>query len=473
MNYFFFKVFPCRKDSNNKLNPSSHNEKNCYFYHELIEYENGIKKIIEKDRRREVISLTLFFKKLRNEMKENDNFIVFMESVFELKKNDKFLNYYIDCLPFQKHNEDIFYDLDYCQNETEFNYHINRYKTYNCNHYKMFGNCKNKFCYYKHASNAKNNENEKNIDEGKKNDNNNNDLDEGIIHFKNVIDKWKDKKEIQLKEIIEIYEYILSFDNKYLSKIQINEDIKHYFYNPFYKLYQEFNNKNTSQNSLSNNINNNILKYQNEENISNERIIQGIYNQFNSNNNTLKIYKNSDLFQLLESLNITQTICYLSAYNSIKLSEVVKYAYAMLNSCDGVIIYGCNEDNKTLKGIKLERKERDDFKKWFNTEFFKLLIQNEETIKYKIYDLTNNNNDECILIIEVKQIKFSKLLRTYSSQQCFIINDEILKKKNKEKYLILKNNDVSDLNTKEYIDLLRKRLLFYYSNKFGININIH
>ena len=49
------------------------------------------------------------------------------------------------------------------------------------------------------------------------------DLHEGIIEFRNKINKWREKKEIQFVEIIDLYNYMLSFDNKYLSKIQIDE----------------------------------------------------------------------------------------------------------------------------------------------------------------------------------------------------------------------------------------------------------
>ena len=55
---FFFKVFPCCKTSSNKLIPDSHKEKNCYFYHTTIIFENGVKKEVDKDRRREIISFT-------------------------------------------------------------------------------------------------------------------------------------------------------------------------------------------------------------------------------------------------------------------------------------------------------------------------------------------------------------------------------------------------------------------------------
>ena len=43
------------------------------------------------------------------------------------------------------------------------------------------------------------------------------DIAKGIDDFNKQISIWKEKKEIKLKEIINIYNYILSFENKYLS----------------------------------------------------------------------------------------------------------------------------------------------------------------------------------------------------------------------------------------------------------------
>ena len=402
---FFFKVFQCYKDTNNKINIGSHNEKNCYFYHVAISYENGIKTIIEKDRRREPISFSEFFKKLQKNLKEEENFNLSIDTIFEFKKNNKYLNYYTDSLPFNSQNEYIYYDSDYCKNEIEFYYHINRYKKNICRFFKTNGKCNKKFCNAKHIKN-------KNKIEDEKNKENNNkiyedDIDKGIIYFENIINKWKEKKEIQLKEIIDAYKYILSFNNSYLSKMQINE-IKQY-YIPFQKWYDDINNNSNNKIINNNQTNNqylNINQYQNEESNSNERIMQDISNQLDKNNNYSKIYKNSNLFN---SLNISTNVCHISQYESIKLGEVVKYTFAMLNSSDGVIIYGGDKNNNNVKGISLKRKERESFKKWFNTEFFKLLIQYENNLKYKFYDLANNNTlsmrDNLSITIELSLIK--------------------------------------------------------------------
>jgi hypothetical protein len=453
---FFFKVFQCYKDTNNKINIGSHNEKNCYFYHVAISYENGIKTIIEKYRRREPISFSEFFKKLQKNLKEEENFNLSIDTIFEFKKNNKYLNYYTDSLPFNSQNEYIYYDSDYCKNEIEFYYHINRYKKNICRFFKINGSCKKKFCFCKHITNWQKIENEKNKDEleSEKSNINGDDLDEGIITFNKKLSKWKEIKEIKFKEIIEIYNYVLSFENKYLSDFQ-KKEIKKYF-----SFFQQYYN----ENSL-NNINNNYFNIIEKNSNPNEKIIREIQNQFNQNINSSNIYKDSNL---LESLKISTNVCFFSKYDLIKLSEVIKFIYAMLNSSNGVIIYGGNEKDKSIKGISLKRKERDDFKRWFNTEFFKLLIQYEGNIEYKFYDVANNNNDECILVIKVKQIKKNKLLTTSFSQKCFIINEKFLKQKSEEKNKILDENDVIELNTKEYLELLRKRLLVYYKRKFRL-----
>ena len=460
--FFFFKVFECLKDSNNKIN-SNHREDKCYFFHVSITHENGIKKIIEKDRRREPVSFSDFFENIYKILKEEENSFFSMDKIFEFKKDKNknySLNYYIDCLSFEPYNEYIYYDTDYCRNETEFFYHINRYKTNICNYYKILGRCKKTFCYRKHI-NSSNKDNINIINETNKiNDN----INEGIIKFKNEINNWLERKEIKFKEIINLYNYIFSFENKYLSDLQINE--KKRFFLPFQKLLNDKINNINNTNYNQRNINNfNIIPNINE---NDNRIIHDITKQLNSNNNLSKIYKNYDLF---ESLKISTNVCFISNSSSIKLSEIVRYVYAMLNSSNGVIIYGGNEKYKTIKGISLKRKEREDFKKWFNTEFFKILLQYEDYIKFKFYDLTNNNNDECILIIHVKQVKHYKLLTSFSSQKCYIINQNIFKNKKGEKNVIINDNDIIELNTKEYIELLRKKLLFHYSKKYGVKIN--
>ena len=469
---FFFKVFPCYKNNSNNLNLNMHNEKNCYFYHN--------KNTIEKDRRREPIQFTELFKKIISKLKNEEEYNISLETIFELNNNQNNFNfnYYADSAPLELFNEHI-YKNDCCHNETEFNYHMNRYKKNSCRFLKIMKKCKNKFCYSKHINYEiiKNvNKNEKHSINNIINDtndiiNNETDIDEGIIQFRKKIKNWEEKKEIQFKEIIELYNYILSFENKYLSKTKFNEIKKDYeIFQKWYDDIRAKENKGTKLNEtneeIKNNINYNILrKYLKEENTS-EQIINNIYKSIKLINNTSEIYKNSNL---LETLKINTNVCYISKYTTIKRSEIVKYVYAMLNSSDGVIIYGGHENNNTIKGINLNRKERDKFKIWFNSEFIKILIKYEDNLEYNFYDLANNINDECVLVIKIKKIKSNKFLIKYPAK-CLIIKEKFLNKNKNEKNKLLNEENIKELDLREYLEILRKKLLEHYSGKFKVKI---
>ena len=414
---FFFKVFECIKESNKILNKSSHNEKNCYFYHKSIDFNNNQKNNFEKDRRREQISFILFFKKLKVNLEEG-NKIISLDSIFEFKNKEN-LNYYTNKTSFQNYNEYIYNQFDFCKNEIEYLYHIKNYKKNKCLHIS----CKKKFCDKYHQSD-KNYENENN----------------GINLFKKTIDSWIEKNEIKLIEIIEFFNVILSFNNKYLSKIQLNE-IKQEF-EPFLKFYEE--NKNRNNNSLMN-----INKYQNINNKKAQRILQEIHRNLNQNNEKFNIYKNNNIFDVLP---ISTNMCYFQSSEFLKSGEIIKYIYSFLNSSNGIIIYGLfllEKNNYIVKGISIKQKEREKFKKWFNSEFLKILVEYEGYIKYKFYDLANNNSEECILVIDVKQIKSNKFLMT-SSKKYFVIKENYLINKRNEKNQILKKEDFIELDTKQY-----------------------
>jgi hypothetical protein len=154
---------------------------------------------------------------------------------------------------------------DCCQNEIEFNYHMNRYKKNICRFSRILKQCKNQFCYSKHIIDNNGDESNKensniNIINNTTNSNKNEEIvDEGIIKFRKKINMWQDKNEIKFKEIIHLYKYILSFENKYLSSTQ-NNKIKEDFI--LFKKWYEKNDKN------ENYINYRILnQYKEEENL--------------------------------------------------------------------------------------------------------------------------------------------------------------------------------------------------------------
>ena len=213
----------------------------------------------------------------------------------------------------------------------------------------------------------------------------------------------------------------------------------------------------------------NIAQYKNKDNKNTQRIMQEINRVLNPKNKKNNIYKYNNLFEVLK---FSTDLCYLSSSDEIKSGELIKYIYAFLNSANGVIIYGgiySKENDKYLiKGISIKHKEREKFKKWFNTEFYRVLLEYEDHLKYKIYDLANNNNEECILIIEIKRIKETKFLIS-SLKGFYTIKEDILKNDEKDKNKILGEKDIVELDTKQYIDLLRKRFLAHYSEKFKVN----
>ena len=504
---FFFKVFPCTKntkDTNNKYNANKnnsykahyHNEKYCYYYHTSNTNENQNKKIIEKDRRREPISFSTFFKKLLSKIKEEEKYSLSLETLFEIKNNENEFNYYIDSMPFDSFNEKIYLGIDCCHNITEFNYHMNRYKKNYCRFFKINKKCKNIFCYGKHKNNEINNESDKEnnniniiINNIINNINNDIDINEGIIQYRKIINKWKDEKEIKLIQIIDLYNYILSYDNKYLLNNQLNEINKSF--EVFQKWYNDINTKTSNNNHINcknnenpynkeeilsknyNEISDNIIinynilkKYQSENKMNSNEIINDMYKSIKLVNESSKIYSNSNL---LETLKINTNVCYISQYTIVKKAEIVKYAYAMLNSSDGVIIYGGHENNNSIKGINMNRKERDKFKIWFNSEFIKILIKYEDNLKYNFYDLANDTNDKCVLVIEIKKIKSHKFLVKLPAK-CLIIKEKFLNRNKEGKNKLLCEENVKELDLREYLEVLRKKLLEYYSEKFNVKI---
>ena len=457
---FFFKVFPCSKNTNNKfIDTNSHNEKNCYFYHLSPSYENGVMKNVENDRRREPLSFRKFFKNLLNKIKDDENYSLSAETLFELKNDENNLEYYIDSMQFEYLNESIYLNIDCCQNETEFNYHMNRYQNNFCRFFKIYKKCKNKFCYSKHATPPELN-------------NNDNSINEGIMKYRETINEWKQAKEIKFKEIIELFGYILSFENNYISR-EIQDEIKEnfeIFKNWYQDIKESAQNKNKNSNGeIPSYINYRVVeKYQkNDEAQLNNSIINNIYKSIRLVNESSKINTTGNL---LDTLKIKTGVCYFSKYTSIKKNEIVKYVYAMLNSSDGVIIYGGHENNNCIKGICLNRKERDKFKIWFNSEFIKILIKYEGNLKYKFYDLDNGNNDECVLVIEIKKLKSHKFLIRYPDKY-LIIKERFLNRNKGEKNKLLNEENVKELDLREYLELLRKKLLEHYCQKFKMKIN--
>ena len=456
---FFFKVFPCiysQNENNNYIVP--HNKKNCYFYHSTHINEKGLEKIIVEDKRREPISFSQFFNLQFSKLKEGQHCLLNFDTVFDLEKEDNNFNFYIDSMPleFPNENKKIKFNMNFCKNEVEFNYHMNRYKKNICRFWKINRKCNNKFCYNKHQTKEnKNEENKENIEINNIINNIINSVNneyeyettEGIDEYKKAINKWKTQKVIKLIEIIVLYNYILSFENRYLTKGHMNKIQKNFeFFNKWYSDAQIYMKKIPTMDLF----------------LSGESDIES-YSKKN------KEQKTSQKSNLLETLKINTNVCYISKYTSIKRAEIIKCVYAMLNSSDGVIIYGGHENNDNIKGISLTRKERDKFKIWFNSEFIKILIKYEDNLKYDFIDINDGYNDQCVLVIEIKKIKGNKFLIQYPNK-CLIIKEKFLNRNKNEKNKLLDDDNIKELDLKEYLEILRIKLLEHYSQKFNVKI---
>ena len=460
---FFFKVFPCIYSQNDTSNIKIHNKNNCYYYHFTVINEKGQEKLVGEDKRREPISFFKFFK-IQFSKIESYRYPLNFDTIFELENKDNNFNFYIDSMPLESPNKlkKINFNANFCENETEFNYHMRRYKKNICRFWKINNKCTNEFCYNKHLSKDIKNENDKEnfpinniINNIIHNVNNIYETNDGIEEYNKAINKWREQKGIKLIEIIILYNYILSFENKYLSTHHLNLIQKNFdFFQKWFsdaKIYM--NPIPTLSSFLSGDTS--LTKFHNKENTYQE-----------------KISKNSNLF---EALKINTNVCYISKnlkiiYNNYnKEDKLTKCIYAMLNSSDGVIICGANENMDKIQGIKLTRKERDKFKIWFNKEFIDILIKYDGNLKYDFIDIKDSNSDECILVIYIKKIKGHKFLIQYPNK-CHIIKEKFLNRNKKEKNAILDDDNIKELDLKEYLEILRIKLLEHYSQKFNVKI---
>ena len=450
---FFFKVFPCNYNENDNNCIKPHNKKNCYFYHISHINDNGFEKKIVEDRRREPISFSKFFNSQYEKSKKEKQCSLKLDSIFELEKYENNFNFYIDSMPLEpitKENK-IDFNMNFCNNETEFNYHMDRYNKNICRFWKINNKCKNEFCYNKHPSSeikSESNEDNSSINNLFNFINVVNESNDGIDKYKKAITKWRAQKGIKLEEIIIIYKYILSFENRFLSIKQINLVLKDFRYFDDWEYSASLFRKpiQTIDSFLS-------------EETSN-------INYYGKNNQQANITKK---YSPLETLKINTNVCYISKYTFYKRAEIIKYVYAMLNSSDGVIIYGCRENDDIIKGITMTRKDRDNFKIWFNSEFIKILIKYEDNLKYDFIDINDINKDQCVLVIKIKKIKGNKFVIQYPNK-CLIIKEKFLIRNKDEKNKLLDDENIKELDLKEYLEVLRIKLLDHYSKKFNIKI---
>ena len=98
------------------------------------------------------------------------------------------------------------------------------------------------------------------------------------------------------------------------------------------------------------------------------------------------------------------------------------------------------------------------------------MIKYEDNLQYNFYDLNNNINDECVLVIKIKKIKSYKFLIKFPDK-CLIIKEKFLMKNRNKKNILLNEENIKELDLREYLEILRKKLLEHYSEKFNVKIN--
>lgn len=319
------------------------------------------------------------------------------------------LNYYCEHLSFgyEKVDQEIFVKYPPCNNKIEFLYHINKYNTNTCSYIIMNLNCPlGKLCYNRHK--------DKCLWENEK-----------INNFANFIRGLitKENSFVSLQNVISMYEEILQMKNKYLTESQLSE----------------------LRNEATIWVN---FKYSNFSLLPAPQPLSL---------KTKKIFIKDEKFLFDKSKD---EIIFTSP-TMVKKEELIKYAFAMLNSHNGKIIIGVDINTGCVKGILLSRRERDLFKCWMNGELDNLLIEFSENIKFDFYDVKDTSDSGlCIFIASFSQIKKPKIIENKKGQ-FFVIKNIFLEKNKKQ----ISSDDIKTLNVKEYIQLTQKKLLDYYTRK--------
>ena len=419
---FFFKVFPC------KMNDSFHSYKNCYFFHNNNinnSYNSNNNNNIDNnnkdnfsDKRRIPINFEKFLSKIEGASEL---------AGYNTIKNE--LEYYTNQIKFEitDINKEIFSLYSPCLNNIEYSYHIKNIYNKQCPFYYNKIKCPfGKLCYNYHETS--------NIDYN------------NLYKLKDFINNITKKDSfIYLDDIILMFNIILSFNNNFITDENILKKIKNILV-PF-------------ENIIKKNINKNNIYPQNNPNIVIKRINNNKDNIINSNNfikKGMNFYKAFDINK--------NDLCYCSTeLIKIKEESFRKIIEAFLNTHSGYILYGVDVNSDKIVGQKFNRKDRDDFKINFNYFFINILIEFEENLKFEFFDIDNKGN--CVLLISVKKLKNTILIKDKISEVYYMIKSKVINKINEKKVFKVNKEDIIDLNKREYIDVMIERYINYYTKK--------
>ena len=164
-------------------------------------------------------------------------------------------------------------------------------------------------------------------------------------------------------------------------------------------------------------------------------------------------------------LNLANCVIFSSEENQ-KLEELNKIILSLINSSNGYILIGVDEF-LNAKGLLLGRKERDVIKQQLNVYFKNFIVENSNCIKFKFLDIENKEKDDiCVFVIKVKKIN-EEAFNYDNKQLCYILREEVLINKNKNKFVRINKNSIKKLDTKEFIQAYKEKIILYYKTKYN------
>ena len=463
---FYFKTVQCGKKE-------VHNYDVCYFYH----YK-------QNDKRRMLIDVGMFVKLSREENEEE----IYCS---DLKMYGNHIG--SDAQKCKNFNDKC--HLSPCINEIEHRYHILNFNTSTCSLDRFNIECFNEFCAGIHK--------EQDRAEG------NGDRNKHSQKFKDIyLELIKSIGKINTKDITEILHILRVTDNKYIDSFTLLEFLS------------RLSHKDTSQTMkiektrLNSKISRILYTKKNQRLHEDKHVFirncetpladnteyqHDSLHSTNSKSNTItqrlsqQICIKTNIFDELRNIpiltketiyssviNTDEQIVYLS--NSLpRKEELNQLIIAMLNSHNGVIIYGVDVNTNQVTGIKMNSKARDLFRQNFNGEYKSILIEYENCIKYKFYGLddpmrnqiTSLNEDNkdvyCIIVFKIKKIKDKKIIFD-PNNRAYTIKPKFLKKYEENKEEKIKISDIKLLNMKSYIEIMKEKLLKHYKPETKENI---
>jgi hypothetical protein len=426
---FLFKTIPCNKKK-------EHDFENCYKHHYFFRPDL-------LDNRRPLMALTIM------------NRIDYFKDEEIITKSQ--LHFYTDEVGFENDiiNAEIF-EMPPCKNTLEYRYHILNYKTDVCFFVSGGLQCPyGKFCSDLHTGD----------DEGSLKE---------LVLFRYLFAKMLEDK-MTKRDFVDFYNKMYKSTNSFLNSQKYMIDysetkqtvITHIVQQPTANIIK-------APVSLDNSILNITLSF--EPSILQSRLQEEIIKKnTDDNDGLLNINIRQHICSALKNVptiskdhlvsnvfDISKSLVYIS--NSPPRQELHKVLMALLNCHNGLMIYGGDINSERLIGMRMNRKQRDNFKLNFNGDYMDLFLEFHGHIKYKFYDL--EGTDLCVLALKVKRVKDNRTLFD-KLNKCYVIKEKALAESTSSDFRI-KSSDVKLLNLKEYIDFTKHRIENYYKKKMKV-----